>query len=338
MVRKGEIVTLNLLLNILRSHGSIPSAPEPEKTIDNEIEKLLRSYNRYLVQDRGLSSSTIQYYTKFSHFFLSYCFNSESIHLNKLCTNDVIGFVLKYSSELNPARCSLMVTSLRSFLRFLYISGNTNIKWASCIPTVAGWKDNRLPQYLKSEDLEHLLEHSKGKTALQRRNYAVLILLARLGLRACEVVRLNLDDIDWMRGEIIIRGKGAKQSKFPLPIDVGEALVAYLKNDRPLCSTRRFFISSRAPIKPFGNSSTVSAIVSRSLKRAGLNPPNKGAHLFRHTLGSQALHQGANLYEVGEILRHQQIDTTAIYAKVDFVQLKTIIQPWPDISMYGGVL
>lgn len=337
MVFQGEMVTLNLLLDVLRSHGSIPT-PEPEKIVQTEIEQTLEPYNQYMVQDRGLSSSTSYMYTKYSRLFLSDVFNLKPISLNAICAKDVTEFVRKYANEHSSSENSLTVSSLRSFFRFLLVRGKITVDLASCVPTVANWGENRLPQYLTPQELEHLLEHNKGKTALKRLNYAILLLLARLGLRACEVVRLTLDDIDWENGEIVIRGKGGRQTRFPLPVDVGEALVAYLKNGRPSCSTRRFFICSRPPLKPLGNSSTVSSIVHRCLKKAGLNPPKKGAHLLRHTLGTECLRNGATLPEVGEILRHRQVDTTAIYAKVDFARLETIAQPWPDKSMAGGVL
>ena len=163
-----------------------------------------------------------------------------------------------------------------------------------------------------------------------------MLLLARLGLRASEIVALTLDDIDWEHGELTICGKGARQSLFPLPMDVGEALVAYLKNGRPSCATRKLFICARPPVKPLKSSPTVSSIVCRCLKKAGLNPPKKGAHLLRHTLATECLRRGATLPEIGEILRHRQIDTTAIYAKVDFTRLETIARPWPDPCFLGG--
>lgn len=337
VVEHGEIVTLDILLEVLRNHGCIPTT-EPEKKSENEIEEIVGLYNQYLVDEQGLSPATISCYLINTSYFLSDVFNSNPITFNTVCAQNITDFVLKYANKHSSVVSSLMVTSLRSFFRFLLLRGKIDVDLASCVPTVANRKNNRIPQYLSPQELEHLFEHSKGKTPLKIRNYAILLLLARLGFRASEIVRLTLDDIDWEHGEIIIRGKGARQTRFPLPVDVGEALVAYLKNGRPSCSTRRFFICSRPPLKPLGNSSTVSSIVHRCLKRAGLNPPKKGAHLLRHTLGTECLRKGATLPEVGEILRHRQVDTTAIYAKVDFAQLETITQPWPDKSMSGGPL
>ncbi len=337
MIKLGERVTLKFLFEVLRSHGCIPP-PEPEKIYENEIETLLSSYNQYLIEDQGLSSSTISNYIAHVSCFLLDLFTSKPIKLKTIFAQNIMEFVRKYANEHSSVENSLMVSSLRSFFRFLLLRGSIAVDLASCVPAVANRKHNRIPQSLSSQELEHLLEHSKGKTALELRNYALLLLLARLGLRASEIVSLTLDDIDWEHGEIVVRGKGASQTRFPLPVDVGEALVAYLKKGRPSYSTRRIFICSKPPLKPISHPSTVSTIVRSSLKHAGLNPPNKGAHLFRHTLATECLRKGATLLEIGEILRHRQIDTTAIYAKVDFAKLKTIAQPWPDSSFVGGAL
>lgn len=223
MVEHGEIVTLNFLFGVLRSYGCMP-LPEPEKICENEIEAALSSYNQYLIEDKGLSSSTIFRYIFHVRYFLSDLFNSKPVNLNSICTQNIMEFVRKYANEHSSGESSLMVTSLRSFFRFLLLRGNIVVDLASCVLTVANRKHNRIPQFLTSEELEHLLEHSKGKNSLRLRNYAILLLLARLGLRACEIVRLTLDDIDWDHGEIIIRGKGARRARFPLLTDVGEAL------------------------------------------------------------------------------------------------------------------
>ncbi len=337
MIERGEIATLKFLFEVLRSHGCIPP-PEPEKVYENEIETLLSSYNHYLIEEQGLSSSTISNYIPRVRCFLLDLFISKPINLKTVCAQNIMEFVRKYANEHSSAENSLMVSSLRSFFRFLLLRGRITVDLASCVPSVANWEHARIPQYLSSQELENMLEHNKGDTPLKIRNYAILLLLARLGLRASEVVSLTLDDIDWEHGEIVVRGKGATRSRFPLPVDVGEALVAYLKKGRPACSTRRLFICSKPPLKPIGHSSTVSTIVRSSLKHAGLNPPNKGAHLFRHTLATECLRKGATLPEIGEILRHRQIDTTAIYAKVDLAKLETIVQPWPDSSFAGGAL
>ena len=335
---RGEKVTLNFLFEILSRHGSIPT-PQPKRKQENETEKLLREYNEHLVEERGLSPSTIFSYIPNIRYFLSNLLpiDKPADLSNTIDAQKITEFVRKYANKHGSVVSGMMVSSLRSFFRFLLLRGKVSVDLASCVPSVANWKHTRTPQYLSPQELRHLLEHSKGRSPLEIRNYAILLILARLGLRASEVVMLTLDDIDWKRGEINIRGKGGKHARLPLPVDVGEALVDYLKNGRPSCSTRRVFISSRAPLKPFKNHVAVSTIVHRCLERASLNAAKKGAHLLRHTLATECLRKGATLPEVGEILRHKQVDTTAIYAKVDFKELIKIAQPWPDASVLEGM-
>ena len=161
------------------------------------------------------------------------------------------------------------------------------------------------------------------------RNYAILLLLARLGLRACEIISLTLDDIEWEDGYISIHGKGGSISRLPLTKDAGEAIAAYLKYGRPTCSTRRVFVRHKAPIRELGNSSTISSIVRRALIHAGIQSSHLGAHIFRHTVATEMLNQGASLHEIGELLGHSNPNTTSIYAKVDIKALKKLAQPWP---------
>lgn len=333
MIQRGENATLDLLLRLLHDHGSIPPKPA-EKIVDDGTKDILGSYHQYLLEDQGLSYSAITTYEPRVHQFLLDVFRSKPLNFTSLYTKDITEFVRKYASKYSPKSSSLMVSSLRSFFRFLLFHGEITVDFAACVPKVANRKHAHIPQYLTSQELQKLLTHSIGETALEFRNYAILLLLSRLGFRACEVVRLTLDDLDWEQGEIIVRGKG-KETRFPLPVDVGQALVAYLKHGRPSCSTRRFFISSKAPRKPL-TAVAVSLIVRTCLQKAGLNTPKKGAHLLRHTLATECLRKGASLSEIGQILRHENIDTTAIYAKVDFERLRTIVQPWPDPSFSGG--
>ena len=170
-------------------------------------------------------------------------------------------------------------------------------------------------------------------SATGRRNYAILLLLARLGLRAGEVVRLELDDLDWRAGELTVRGKGSVHARLPLPRDVGAALATYLRTDRPPCATRRVFVCVKAPHRGLGHPATVSTLVPSALNRAGLTPPTTGAHLLRHSLATDLLRHDTSLGDIGEVLRHQQLQTTEVYAKVDIDRLRALAQPWP---MPGG--
>ncbi len=187
----------------------------------------------------------------------------------------------------------------------------------------------RIPKYLEPEQVECLLQSCDQRTPSGKRDYAILLLLARLGLRSVEVTRMKLDDINWETGELIVRGKGTRYDRLPLPQDVGEALVAYLQHGHPICTSRKVFIHLLAPRQEFDKPCIIYAIVQRALKRAGLHPKRKGAHLLRHSLAQRMLRNGASLSEIGQILRHHSPDTTEIYIKVDLDKLNELAQPWP---------
>jgi site-specific recombinase XerD len=226
-------------------------------------------------------------------------------------------------------RAGLMGTALRTFLRYLQLRGEIAIDLAACVPTVANWRLSTLPKFLEPYQVQCILNHCDRHTPQGQRDYAILLLLARLGVRACEVVALTLDDVNWNVAEITIQGKGPRRAKLPLPHDVGEALALYLKQGRPSCNSRRVFIRLRAPLQGFANSIAISTLVARALKRAGVESPCTGAHLFRHTLATQMLQQGASLEEISQLLRHQSFNTTTLYAKVDLTALRPLAQPWP---------
>jgi integrase/recombinase XerD len=186
-----------------------------------------------------------------------------------------------------------------------------------------------LPKYLPAKQVQSVLDHCDRTSKVGRRNYAILLLLARLGLRAGEVVRLDLEDIDWDNGLITVCGKGGQRAQLPLPADVGKAIAKYLQSDRPESSSRRVFIRDRAPRAGFGYATAIAKIVRCSLEKAGVESARKGAHLFRHSLATNMLAKGASLGEIGEVLRHRSTDTTAIYAKVQLEALRTLAFRWP---------
>jgi site-specific recombinase XerD len=222
-----------------------------------------------------------------------------------------------------------MVTALRCFFQYLQQRGEIAVDLAACVPTVPNWSKSTLPKFLPPGTVQRVLSRCDRRTAIGRRDYAILVLLARLGLRAGEVVALNLEDIDWEAGQLAIRGKGGRAAQMPLPGDAGEAIAAYLRNGRPRCSSRRVFIRAKAPLTGFASSVAICVVVEQALKRAGVESARKGAHLFRHTLACDLLRQGCSLDEIGELLRHQSPETTAIYAKVDVTALHSLALPWP---------
>jgi site-specific recombinase XerD len=279
--------------------------------------------------ERGLSQSTQRGYVPFIDQFLAERFQNKALNLSRLRAADVTGFVQRHAHQLSPGRAKLLVTALRSFFRYLHHRGDLGTNLAACVPAVPNWSFSGLPKFLPAGAVQSVLNHCDRQTSVGRRNYAILLLLARLGLGAGEVVGLSLEDVDWSAGEITIRGKGGRPAQLPLPADVGQALATYLHQDRPRCSSRRLFIRHKAPLAGFASSVAICSIVMRALKEAGVDSARKGAHLFRHTLATDLLRQGCSLDEIGELLRHRSPDTTAIYAKVDLQALRGLALPWP---------
>ena len=315
------------LLEHLRGLGLVPKT-EPEAD-DSAIGRLLDDFGKYLAQERGLSQATLANYLPAIRRFLGERFGDELLRVEDLSLADVTQFVLRYARTGSHNRAKLVVTALRVFLRFLRLRGHITADLAGAVPTVAQWRLSTLPKSLQPEQVARLLQGCNQSSVVGQRDYAILLLVARLGLRAGEVVALRLEDLGWKTGEVTIRGKGSRRDRLPIPRDVGEALATYLHQGRPSCLSRRVFVRSRAPHQGFASSVAVCSIMGRALARAGLDPGRKGAHLLRHSLATEMLRKGASLAEIGQILRHQSPSTTEIYTKVDFTALREIAQPWP---------
>lgn len=330
---RSHTTTARQFLDHLRKHDVVP-APPPPVCAQTPLICLLGQYEKYLRAERGLTTATVANYLPVVRRFLTERFEEgllplRLLPLRELAPADGSQFILRHADSLSAGRAKLLVTALRSFFRFLLQHGHIDLDLAASVPTVAHWRLSTVPRYLGAEEVERLLGSCDRTTATGRRNYAVLLLLARLGLRAGEVVALELDDIDWRAGEILVRGKGLFHDRLPLPREVGESLAAYLHADRPPGPTRRVFLCRKAPRRGFAGASTVGTIVRRALTQADLNPSTKGAHLLRHSLATGMLNREATLAEVGELLRHRSSNTTEIYAKVDFRALRLLAQPWP---------
>jgi integrase/recombinase XerD len=331
-VRRGERETLRQFLAHMRNRGVVPSLVP---TCDNSpVAVILSRYEKHLRSERALVTATVVNYVPFARRFLVERFQQGPVLIRDLKASDISSFVLRHAPTMGCRRAQLMTTAFRSFFRFLFQSGELQADLAGSVPTVADWRLSTVPKHLRPEEVRRVLGGCDRNTSTGRRDYAVLLLLARLGLRAGEVVSLQLDDIDWRVGEILIRGKGLLHDRMPLPVDVGEALTSYLRMDRPRCQTRRVFVCVKAPRCGFAGPSTVSTIVRRALDRAGLHPAFKGAHLLRHSLARTMLRSGASMGEIGEVLRHRVPSTTEIYAKLDFDALRSLAHPWP--GMGGG--
>jgi integrase/recombinase XerD len=329
--RKGSIFkieppTLRAFLKHLREIGVIPNIVLVEDSKRSLIES---GFAEYLAHERGLKQVTIDTYLSITGRFLFDQFGTGPVVLGDLHPKDIVRFILRNTETVSVRYAQLIVCSLRSFFRFLYQQGETTNDLSPSALTVANWRLSELPKFLEPEQVERLLQGCHQDTLIGQRDYVILLLLARLGLRAGDVVHMTLDDIDWEVGELIVRGKSHREERLPLPQDVGEALVRYLSHGRPRCSSRRVFIRIKAPHKGFSSSVAICNIVRRALKRAKLNPAFKGSHLLRHSLATQMLRGGASLAEIGEILRHQRLNTTQIYAKVDQIALRSLAEPWP---------
>ena len=326
-VRRGEAAVLTLFLDLLRDAGAIcrpvcSALAEPSHYIERDFEQ-------YLTQERRLSPATQRHRLRFVKRFLEERFGTNSVSLQEISASNIHSFVLRHARAHSPGRAKIMVVALRSFFRFLKMRGDIASDLAAAVPAVAGWRLSGVPKSIGPTQVRRLLRSCDRNTPTGRRDYAVLLLLARLGLRGGEVAALSLDDIDWHAGRMTIRGKGARLDQLPLPKDVGEALVDYLRRGRPRCANRRIFLTAKAPIHDLTRYNPVAGIVRRALDRAGLDPPTKGAHLLRHSLATNMLRRGASLAEIGELLRHQRLDTTAIYAKVDLTALRALAPRWP---------
>ncbi len=326
--RGSDAHTLRRFLDHLRAEGVLPEVVEPE--IEESVLVLLKTrYEAYLTQQRGLSGGAGPRYWPVVRDLLLERFGEKPVCVQDLRPPDITRFLLRHAHVRTPKGAQMMASALRSFLRFLFQHGATECDLSAAVLRVPSWRLAEVPKYIKPAEVACLLASCDRSSSVGRRDYALLLLLARLGLRAGEVVTLELGDLDWRVGELTVRGKGAFHDRLPLPADVGDALAAYLSQDRPPCATRRVFVCMKAPCRGFHHASTVSTIVRRALERAGLNPPSKGAHLLRHSLATGMLRNGASLAEIGEILRHRALNTTEIYAKVDIDGLRTLARPWP---------
>lgn len=328
-LHRGDWAALRLLLRYLRDTGILSSASRV--VVHDERFALEQAFGMYLLTEKALSRVTEQNYRREIRVFLRHRFPRGPVTPPMIRTHDLHRFVSWRAQHVAPRRVKLTVTALRAFCRFLRFRGDVASDLASSVLTVANWRLATLPKSISQGQIEQLLVSCDRRTAVGRRDYAILLLLARLGLRAGEVVALTLDDVDWEAGELVVHGKGSRRERIPLPHDVGKALAVYLRHDRPRCTTRRVFIRATAPQVGFASPATVSTIVATAIARAGLDPPSHGAHLLRYSLATNVLRRGGSLTEIAELLRHRHPDTTALYAKVDLEALWSVAQPWPGV-------
>ncbi|MCA1679460.1 MAG: site-specific integrase [Actinobacteria bacterium] len=318
-----------LPLGYLRTLGVAP-VPAPVLA-RGPLEELIEDYRRYLSVERGLCDHTVlDAYGPAARLFLAGRDGPDGLYLERLSAADVTSFLAHECPKRSVSGARDLVCALRSLLRYLHLAGLIEAPLVWAVPSVADLRDRSLPRGLEPGAVKKLLASCDRRRLVGRRDFAILLLLSRLGLRAGEVAGLRIDDVDWRRGELVVRGKGGRHDVLPLPVDVGEAVVSYLRR-RPRCECRELFLRVTAPRQGV-NRSTIGWVVRAACDRAGL--PRVGAHRLRHSAATAMLRQGASLGEIGQVLRHREQKTTAIYAKVDRVALGGLVRPWPSP---GGV-
>jgi len=314
--------SLTSLLEVLRGLGVLPKRPEPVP--GSRVEVLLGAFNEYLLAERGLAACTAAAYVLRARRFLQGC--GVDRPLSSLTTSDITAAVLRESNALSVGAVQMFVASVRSLLRYCFIAGLIDADLSGAALAMTGRRRSSLPQRISATDARALLGSCDRRSSVGRRDYAVLITLLRLGLRASELAALTLDDIDWRAGELLVHGKGTQLDRLPLPADVGEAIAGYLQRGRPSATCRQVFLRTHAPLRGLGRGG-VSCIVRRACVRAGLPPV--GAHRLRHTLACQLIAAGVPLQEIGQVLRQRSTISTAQYARVDVEQLRSLAPPWP---------
>jgi site-specific recombinase XerD len=326
----GKTRAMSDLVDHLRQAGVLPAAdPSPEDPIGRVVLEL----TEYLTHERGLSPKTLVNYVPVVRCFLTERFSSGEIQLDTIGPGDITGFQVRHCPSRGRGYVRHVVGALRHFCRFLHLRGHVDTDLTACVLRPAQWRLASVPEVLTPKQVRRIIDSCDRSTPLGLRNYAILLLLARLGLRAGEIAELRLEDIHWDAGEIVVKGKGHRRDRLPLPHDVGAALADYLRRGRPRCSARQVFLRTYAPCRGFVSGSSLSvSVVKTAIERVGLNPPHKGAHLLRHSLATDMLARGATLTEIGQVLRHQLTKTTQIYAKVDLGALRSLAPKWP-----GGV-
>lgn len=309
------------LLDVLGQLGAVAAVEQAREVSPTEV--LLDSFERYLLEERALTPGTVRNYVQHAGRFLS------GLSPSGLCgvrATDVSEVVLRESAAVSVSATQNFVAGLRSFLRFCFITGLVEVDLSDAALPATGRRRSSLPRGISQADATALLASCDRRSALGRRDFAMITTLLRLGLRAGELAGLRVDDIDWRAGELVVRGKRARQDRLPLPADVGQAIASYLKRGRPASDRREVFLRARAPFAPIA-SGTVSSTVRRACRRAGI--AEIGAHRLRHTVACGMVAAGVPLVQIAQVLRHHSLQSTAIYARVDIDQLRELAAPWP---------
>jgi site-specific recombinase XerD len=312
------------LLDYLRRIGVLGKVKRIRPVGPNEV--LLDRFRRYLMIERGLVEGTARFYIHIAGLFVAEHDSIDGATFVDLKAAEVTRFATEVCGDRGLSSARQAISALRSFLRFLHVEGLTSVALDDAVLSVAG-SSSSPPRAVSPEVVARLVSSCDQRSAIGCRDHAILMLLVRLGLRGGEVAGLELDDFDWRAGVIVVRGKGRRQDRLPLPADVGRAVAVYLQRGRPQVEDRRLFLRCCAPIRGLAGSGAVSAVVARACRVAGV--PVVSPHRLRHTLATEMLGAGASLGEIGQVLRHRHISTTAIYAAVDHTRLAALARPWP---------
>jgi integrase/recombinase XerD len=325
--RQIERKAVTQLLEFLRARGVCPAAHVATTAADG----LVAHFERHLQDQQGLAGTTIERYCWVARQFLHHRFGRGAVDLRLLGAGDAIAFVKRECQRLQAPALKCVTNGLRSLLRYAQFRGEVPAALAAAVPAVSAWSTTpALPKAISPEHARRAIDSCDLRIGVGLRDRAVLLLLARLGLRAHEIVALQLNDLDWDRGHLRVRGKAGREQLLPLPTDAGAAIAAYLQKGRPASPDRHVFLRSQAPIRGLiVGSDVIGSIVRSALERAGVNAPHRGSHQFRHALAVNMLQHGASLEEIGEVLRHRSPQTTSIYARVDINALRSLALPWP---------
>lgn len=303
-------------------------AVPPPVMAPGPMEALLERFRMYVLHERGLVEGTARFYLHVARLLASERVGADGVDLAGLRAGDVTGFTARTCANRGLSSARQVVSALRTFLRFLVLEGVTDLALDQAVLSVAGWNPS-LPRAISSADVARLLASCDRRSTIGRRDYAMLVLLSRLGLRGGEVVGLKLADIDWRSGEITVHLKGGRRSRLPMAVDVGEAIVAYLRR-RPGSEDRRVFLRAQAPFRGFRGTGAIRGALARACLRAGM--AYVSPHRLRHTTATEMLRAGASLAEIGQVLGHVGEVSTAIYAKVDYDRLRALARPWPEVA------
>ncbi len=331
--RRGDPTTMKHFLAWMCSQELIP-AQALQAHERSGLDALIEEYSSYLLAERGLAPTSVEIYSSIAYRFLERTCPAGRGDLKALVAADIRAYVAHEARRYKTSKAaSLLAVAVRSILRFVHYRGYIDRSLTVAVPAVAHWSMGSIPRALPLNAVRRVLTQSKSRrTPCGFRDRAILLLLARLGLRAREVMLLNLDDLNWTSGCIHVSGKGRQERPLPLPYDVGQAIAKYLHEGRPASSCRRVFLRARAPWRGMAKSDAISEIVRRALKRARVRSVTYGAHQFRHSLATNMLKRGASLTEIAQVLRHRDPNTTRLYAKVDLDALREVALPWPGHS------